>query len=373
MEGKRILKVVGILTILAGGMFYLSSGRSFTLPRINLTKDPLVLEEKTSQTKNSTLVYMPFTLKKQTTNGTFTPSSPWRWAVISIAVTPKMSKGYIFCLPLTVAAWKRIGWHTMIIITGEIEQWKNSSILNIVKQTTLDIDNTARFIMMPVTHNPVSYAQVSRSFVVAFADWLNPDDIVMTSDIDIVPLKGEFYDKVRGNEIFILNADCCGSFRWKDKTVRMQPMTSIGMSAQNWIQVMNLTPLPENQPYFVYVNSWLLKYYGRNVTTKNVAKGVNENWYLDQRVVSIQLHMTNIKQNKLRRQTFRDRVDRAFSGSWTNFKSHVDAHVYLDPLTGNHWDKTLSLITDVFPGDVADKLKQFKDDFVKAFDAHGMT
>lgn len=292
-------------------------------------------------------------------------SSKPRWVVISIAITPGMSSGYVFCLPFVVAAWKSIGWNSFILVVGDIELWNNQSLYKFVRQTTLDMDEKTRFVTIPASHNPVSYAQVSRLFSTMLAPWLKPEDIHMTSDVDILPLSREFYDIVTGNEIFVLNADCCSVFPWRNQKIKMQPMTSIGMTSRNWNTVMDLKPIQENQTFTEYINSWLLTHYGKTIPDQNVIKGENEMWFLDQRVISIQLHKTTIKVNKIPRNTKKDRVDRVKDGSWHDFKHHVDAHIFLQSFQEPQWTKILNLARDIFQEAIVNKLKQYREIFVK--------
>ena len=78
----------------------------------------------------------------------------------------------------------------------------------------------------------------------AVTPWIFPDDIVLTSDVDILQLNRSLYDEVNGTgEIFILNADCCGRFTWVDGRISMQPMTSIGTTLRNWKRLMEIRRL----------------------------------------------------------------------------------------------------------------------------------
>jgi hypothetical protein len=45
-----------------------------------------------------------------------------RWVVISAAISNNiLTDPYMFSIPFTVAAWKRIGWSTVVILTGKIK------------------------------------------------------------------------------------------------------------------------------------------------------------------------------------------------------------------------------------------------------------
>ena len=291
--------------------------------------------------------------------------TPKRWVALSLAVYKTMRMAYAFCLPLVVASWQRVNWNTTVIIVSNINFWNKSPVLSLVRQVAMKIDNNMRFYTMPVQYNPVSYAQVVRLFASSVTPWILPDDIIMTSDVDILPLNRKLYDRVNASGLFILNADCCGSFRWKNESVQMQPMTSIAMTSSNWKLVMEISQLRDNDTLPDYMNSWLQKYHGKRIPTKNVKKGSNSEWYKDQIVISVQIHKSGMRLYKIPRRTSLDRVDRVKIFSWKDFKSHVDAHVFLPSYRGFAWSKTQSLISDIFTLNTTNTLKSFQQEFVK--------
>ena len=291
--------------------------------------------------------------------------TPQRWVVLSLAVFKTMSFKYAFCLPFVVASWKRIGWNTTIMIVGDVDFWKTSPILNLVKNATINIDTNMHFFTLQVQHNPVSYSQVVRLFASLVTSWILPDDILMTSDIDILPLNRIVYDNVNSSGVFILNADCCGKFKWRNLSVEMQPMTSISMTSKNWKTVMQFNEFPNNESLPVYINNWLGKNFGETIPKKNVEKGDNNEWYKDQTVISVQLHKSDKTKYKIQRKTYLDRVDRSSRASWKDFTSHVDAHIFLPAYDRDVWPLMQSLIENVLERNTVLKLVTFQRDYVK--------
>ena len=287
-----------------------------------------------------------------------------RWVVMALAVSDRMSMYYAFCIPFAVASWQRIGWKTTILVVGDTHIWKTSPVLLLVKNVTQRIDQSVKFLMISVRSNPVSYAQVGRLFATAVTPWILADDIVLTSDVDILPLNRVMYDKVKGKEeIFILNADCCGRFTWNNSRISMQPLTSIGTTLSNWKRLMEIRRLQKNETLPEYMNTWLQSYYGNRISRENVQKGGNTEWYMDQRVVSIQIHKSSIKTQKIYRH-YGDRVDRSTMFGWDNFKSRTDCHMYLPSFSDKFWPNTQKLVSDVFTGSTRETLISFKPQFV---------
>ena len=187
----------------------------------------------------------------------------------------------------------------------------------------------------------------------------------MTSDVDILPLNRTLFDRVNASGLFILNADCCGSFQWKNESIQVQPMTSVTMTSSNWKLVMEISQLRDNETLPDYMNSWLQKYHGKGISTESVKKGSNDEWYKDQIVISVQIHKSGMKLYKIPRRRLIDRVDRAAMFTWNNYKSHVDAHVFLPSYKGFAWSKTKTLISNIFTQNTTNTLKSFQQDFVK--------
>lgn len=294
-----------------------------------------------------------------------TNASNSHWIIISVSITPKMAVGYVFCMPIVIAGWKRIDWQSIVIITGDVKYWNESPLLQLVRQTIHSIDDTVRFVTIPVDHNPVAYAQLSRLFITILTPWVRADDIVMTSDVDLVPLKRTIFDEVKNvNGIYILNADCCGVINARREKYNMQPMSAIGMTSENWKQLMDLRSLQFNETFPEYLDSWLSNHHRKPMSKTDVQKGDNLGWYTDQLLISYQLYHSNIMKWKFRRNTGRDRVDRAYPRSWHSFLKHTDAHLYLDRQDGDKWQNIALLISAVFTNETANILKLYQEQFV---------
>ena len=85
--------------------------------------------------------------------------------------------------------------------------------------------------------------------------------------------------------------------------------------------------LYENETLPDYMNTWLQSHYGKQILRENVRKGENTKWYMDQRVVSIQINNFSINVHNVYTRK-KDRVDRRTLTGWENFKSRKDCHMY---------------------------------------------
>ena len=249
------------------------------------------------------------------------------------------------------------------MIVGDVNFWKTSPTLNLVRNATINIDTNMRFFEMPVQRNPVSYAQVVRLFASLVTSWILPNDTLMTSDIDILPLNRIVYDKMNSSGVCILNADCCGKFKWRHLSVQMRPLTSISMTSKNWKTVMQFNDFRNNESLSGYMNNWLGTKFGEPIQQKSVKKGGNREWYKDQRVISVQLYKSGKTISKIRK--IGGRVDRGSRASWKDFTSHVDAHIFLPAYKSEAWRLTQSLIKNVFEHNTVLKLVTFQKEYVK--------
>jgi len=83
-----------------------------------------------------------------------------KYAVFSTTSARDMeSLGFIFLLPLTVLAWKRIGFDSVVIIVGSVNVWNSDPLLHAVLNSVRQLDATVIFLDVHPT-NSVMVSQV---------------------------------------------------------------------------------------------------------------------------------------------------------------------------------------------------------------------
>jgi len=76
------------------------------------------------------------------------------------------SRGFIFLLPLTALAWKRIGFDGVVIIVGSLDLWNSDPLLYTVLTSLRILDAVVIFINAHPA-NSVMVSQVRNTFVLA--------------------------------------------------------------------------------------------------------------------------------------------------------------------------------------------------------------
>ena len=302
-----------------------------------------------------------------------------KWAVISLAIPSDVKQDmYAFCLPLAIAVWKNIAWDVLVILTGDKNVRKEQASL--VKSTSMKINPKTKFVAVKTPpEQKIAYSQVVRSYSTLFIDEIQPDDFVLISDVDLLPVNGRLFNSLDPLSINIMNADCCGTFVWKcngctgNVTVHEQPMSHIGATKILWNQLMELeiTTITTNE-VAPFIQKWLEEKYGQKIGETQVTHG-GEGWNIDQRSISVQIFQhweipTKKIQSKCAEQ---DQIDRGYEHTWPSklsddeFFSKVDFHVFQPSSGEEHWPEMVNFITRYFDTETKDLLFQYREQFIK--------
>ena len=88
-----------------------------------------------------------------------------KYAVFSTtSAKTSQSLGFVFLLPLTALAWKRIGFDSVVIIVGSMNVWNSDPLLHTVLTSLRQLDAVVIFINAHPT-NSVMVSQVRNTFV----------------------------------------------------------------------------------------------------------------------------------------------------------------------------------------------------------------
>jgi hypothetical protein len=114
-----------------------------------------------------------------------------RFAVFSCATPEKLNTrrgfDYAFYLPLTVLAWQRIGFESIIVIIGERSEWQSHPVLSHVLDTLERLPVATVLFMAGKIENRMMLSQVLVRICVANMKRFpgRSSDFVMTTDSDI--------------------------------------------------------------------------------------------------------------------------------------------------------------------------------------------
>ena len=87
-------------------------------------------------------------------------------AVFSAAFGSKNALNHAFDLPLTALAWKRIGYESIVLLVGSIQQWTSSELFN---QVLLYLRQTA-YVIIFLESEPQNAVMLSQLFSLLIRD-----------------------------------------------------------------------------------------------------------------------------------------------------------------------------------------------------------
>lgn len=142
---------------------------------------------------------------------------------------------YAFYLPLTTLAWQRIGFKSVILITGDRQDWLDHPVLSYILKCLKELNASVLFLDAKAK-NILMLAQASRLFV-ANMNIGNENDYFITSDADLWPLNPKNFAPRTNTSLVILHSHCCGKFVHNNRSYRMIPMAHIGATAAHWREI----------------------------------------------------------------------------------------------------------------------------------------
>lgn len=282
-----------------------------------------------------------------------------KYAVFSTTTEERNSLSYIFYLPLTAFAWKRIGFDSIVIIVGAKDQWQSDPLFSLVLSAVIRLDGVVIF-LEPRSEKSIMISQVARIFAANILRSAFPgiDSVyIITSDADLWPIYGDIYNLPPGKRILSLNSDCCAPFKHRGTVYKMLPMANVGMTVKNWRRV---TRKFEESPKTIDdILTIFVQEFG-TVALRPVHKGDNVGWYLDQMMISILIakwiNERGAKTVKfIPRDVGVDRIDRAGWGySQNDIADKVDAHLLLEAHIPGVWVRITPLLRLMY-GDMSQR------------------
>ena len=296
------------------------------------------------------------------------PLPPGKYAVISCSTPMRDQFNYAFMLPLTVKAWTRVQYHTLVILTGSEEHWQESLSLRVVLRELYILGAYVVFIETSYEHT-VMISQTVRLFACNIFNWQDPNrTYIVLSDADIWPMMAGAYDLVGETKMLSLNSECCGKLTRHNFTFRMLPMGNIAMAVQQWSDVMNIDQSQPNDA--ISVLQYFHKEFG-DAVYRPTQKGENEGWFMDQIMISLRIEQWltqhNINRSTIQyigRDTGRDRIDRQ---SWSfSMALHrvVDCHVLEEAYRPGTWERLYALLRVMYAESVLELMSQYRHHFL---------
>jgi hypothetical protein len=153
----------------------------------------------------------------------FPSSQNRRFAIFACSIHSKILT-YTFYTPITAASWKRIGYEVIVVFTGD---FLKPNVLTARLNLTRNYLKHVGAHILEFQCNE-SYSVKASQLLRIFSGFLpsnlvQDEDIILTSDSDLIPLKQSEYQPTPGTDGFIFNAFCCDPFERRGKTYKMVP------------------------------------------------------------------------------------------------------------------------------------------------------
>lgn len=138
-----------------------------------------------------------------------------------IVLSVNDNNDYLFYTKLTEWAWRQFGWEPILFFAGEITE--------VVKMVLFENGSrsTRAFMVGNIGYRTATVAQISRLYAGVLTE---PEDYLMTGDIDMIPLSDYWQPDYDRRTVW--GYDLTGHTEF--------PICYIGMKAKYWCEVMNL-------------------------------------------------------------------------------------------------------------------------------------
>ncbi len=312
-------------------------------------------------------------------NDTKTTNQARRFAIFSSSIHSTL-RSYIFYTPITAAAWQRIGYEVIVIFVGDFT--KNTNALLALQL------NLSRTLLQQLGVHIIdfqcnsTYSIKMSQLVRIFTGYLNEtiikdEDYILTTDSDIIPIRTEDYQLKENTTGFIYNAFCCGSFKRREKTYQMYPLSHICLPKKIWRDLFlksiqreellksNLTSfhtnlLSEKAPFSFETISLYTRHEFGPMYDSNMIKG-DSAWYMDQVYSSMLINDYCEKYRNIRidkRYKTSKRLDPSLPyHMWEKqrLKEYGDAHIIHDEIFDSYrWAPFKNLLAFLFDSILAD-------------------
>jgi hypothetical protein len=140
---------------------------------------------------------------------------------------------YSFFMPITAMLWKKvIGWDSISILVGTKESWMKEPRSRFIVEQSQKFSKV-HFLKGVPGLKSTSVAQICRIYSSAIPG-LNPDDYLITADVDMFPLNKKWFDQKNPNKDFcVWNAQV-----WHNR--KRMAICYLGATVKIWREVMGI-------------------------------------------------------------------------------------------------------------------------------------
>jgi hypothetical protein len=261
-----------------------------------------------------------------------------------VVLSSTMSDIYDFFLPISARIWRtRIGYEPLVFLVGTMKEWTQGHCGVVL----WELDRAGYHVEM-VDHVPwVPDGNVSMSIRqhAAALGWLDEKDIVLVGDIDLFPLRRNFYHQndLGKHPIVIYHAGMYNDRYW--------PAYGPAMSVSAWREVMGLETGD--------LRASLLKTFRDGdieglIAAKNANYKDSRIWTFDEEYASARIRSSRFYDGILRVGSSNE--ERLCRNSWPDgarADKYIDGHCPRPGWSAENWPKIRALLSQVMPEDLS--------------------
>jgi GNAT superfamily N-acetyltransferase len=263
-----------------------------------------------------------------------------KYAILSSTI----SETYDFFLPIVARLWrKRVGYEPIIFLVGTSGEWslgRPAVVLSELEREGYRIEWVERI-------DGVSDANVSmsiRQHAAALQD-LNPQDLLMVGDVDMLPIRREFYhqhDPAAG-PVAIYHAGMYGDTYW--------PAYGLSMLVSAWREVMDLSV---GRLMDSLRNTFASGKIAELVSAQKADFKDSRLWFFDEHYPSARIRASRFCEALIRIQS--DGSERLCRHSWPDqiyTSSYIDCHCLRPGWTAENWGRIRAVLAQIMPEHLA--------------------
>lgn len=290
-----------------------------------------------------------------------------QFAIFSSTLPSKVSFKYVFFLPLTVKAWRRVGYGSLILLVGSYRQWMVERATRYIIERLENLDTGIAFIKSPSHNVSMLLSQVLRLYAAHLFSEMPPTDFFLTTDADLWPLSQKYYSHLSKYELIVTNSLCCGQFPYKKKNITMLPMCHIGMKGWQWRNILRIS---HNRDIAHDALNDSVNYFGRTVYRLGERSRKSQTWFIDQKLASIKVHEWLLKNPSGAYKFIPNRKRQRIIPSGKSFiktlDGKLDVHMQFDPLNEMNW-RIIAGIINLFFKDISNYSEVYRNTLKNIF------
>ena len=288
-----------------------------------------------------------------------------RYVVLSCKIPRGLTDKYFFMLPLTVRAWRRVHYKSVVIFSGNVTALRTQPGMIFVHQQLIDLD-TKKVLLEDRSnvYTALLISQVSRLFASMLVGWNDLDNVfLMISDVNMWPVNAGGYEVPYGKNILNLNSDFGEHFIHDNETYTMYPSCNIGMTTKLWKTFMRINR------FYIQNSDDVNDYMTVEFPALN-RKFARPELLLDQRLLGVRIARWIERHGEScisfrSRNLSTDRLDRVRWHVPDNLKDIIDARVFRHLYNQRAWDKVKPLIKLMFSDTEVQAFEDYRNYYLK--------